>query len=70
MDGSRMLNNTEDSRMNMLDKPAPATRDRRPWEPPALKTVGTIGEVLQQGGGKLSIVAGDPGEGRKQSGGE
>lgn len=42
-----------------------ATRGRRPWEPPTLKTVGTIGEVLRQGGGKVSILTGDPGEPRK-----
>ena len=42
---------------------------RRQWTPPALKTVGPIAEVLRGGGGKLSTVGGDPGEGRKQSGG-
>lgn len=42
------------------------TRDRRPWERPALKPVGTIGDVLRGGMGKLSITAGDPGETRKE----
>ena len=56
--------------MNTLNKPAPRpTQDRRPWEPPAVKTVGTIGEVLQQGGGKPSTIGGDPGDFRKQTGG-
>jgi hypothetical protein len=40
---------------------------RRKWEPPLLKTVGTIAEVVQEGGGKLSIAGGDPGESRKQN---
>jgi hypothetical protein len=56
--------------MNTFNKPAPhPTRDRRPWEPPAVKMVGTIGEVLQGGEGKLSVTGGDPGESRKQRGG-
>ena len=54
--------------MSTFNKPSLATQDRRPWEPPALKTVGTIAEVLQGGGGKLSTIGGDPGENRKQSG--
>jgi len=44
---------------------AAAPPDRRRWESPRLKMVGTIGEVLQGGGGKLSTVGGDPGENRK-----
>jgi len=35
---------------------------RRPWEPPALKTVGTIGRLLQAGGGKLSLAEDDSGD--------
>jgi hypothetical protein len=34
----------------------------RDWEPMDLRYVGHVGEVLQNGGGKLSIVCGDPGE--------
>jgi hypothetical protein len=41
---------------------------RREWIPPALRFVGTTGEVLQGGGGKLSVTGGDPGEGRKEKG--
>ena len=41
---------------------------KRPWKRPELKYVGTVGEVLQTGGGKLSITGGDPGEGRKPQG--
>jgi hypothetical protein len=32
------------------------------WEPMELSSVGHVGEVLQLGQGKLSIVCGDPGE--------
>jgi hypothetical protein len=39
--------------------------ERRPWEPPTVKSVGTIGEIVRQGGGKVSILSGDPGEPRK-----
>jgi hypothetical protein len=34
------------------------------WETPRLTYKGTVGEILQSGGGKLSITAADPGEGR------
>ena len=40
---------------------------KQPWVEPKLKAVGTVGDVLQGGGGKLSVVGGDPGEMRKQS---
>ena len=36
--------------------------DEKIWEPMALAYVGHVGDVLQAGGGKLSIVCGDPGE--------
>ena len=54
--------------MSTFNKPNLA-QHRRPWASPALKTVGTIADVLQGGGGKLSTAGGDPGEHRKQSGG-
>lgn len=38
---------------------------RQPWDPPALKPVGTVGDVLRGGGGKDSISPADPGEPRK-----
>jgi hypothetical protein len=38
---------------------------RRRWEPPAVKAVGTVGEVLRNGGGKVTVLTGDPGEPRK-----
>jgi hypothetical protein len=52
--------------MDTLKREHPETGNRRTWEPPSLKTLGTIGEVVQMGGGKLSTVGGDPGESRKQ----
>jgi hypothetical protein len=39
------------------------------WEPMRLTEVGTVGEVVQGGGGKLSIVAQDMGDVRKPKGG-
>jgi hypothetical protein len=38
------------------------TNDRRSWEPMALKSVGHVSDVVQQGGGKLTLTGGDPGE--------
>ena len=35
---------------------------RRQWVSPAVKLVGTLAEVLKQGGGKPSLATGDPGE--------
>ena len=34
------------------------------WTTPVLAYKGTVGEILQGGGGKLSIAGKDPGEGR------
>ena len=34
------------------------------WEAPRLDFKGTVGEILQSGGGKLSLTASDPGENR------
>jgi hypothetical protein len=36
--------------------------DEKTWEPMTLTYVGHVGDVLQNGGGKLSQVCGDPGE--------
>ena len=46
-----------------------AEKAKDDWVRPQLKYVGNIGEVLQGGGGKLSLSANDPGDGRKPSGG-
>jgi hypothetical protein len=49
------------------DEPDPGTqRARASWEPPSIKSVGTIPQVVKGGGGKLSPTGGDPGEGRKE----
>ena len=39
--------------------------DRQAWQSPTLKSVGTISELLQTGGGKPSVSTADPGEPRK-----
>jgi len=39
-------------------------REGAMWEAPRLKFKGTVGDILQSGGGKLSLVASDPGENR------
>jgi hypothetical protein len=41
---------------------------KRRWEAMTLTDLGNIRSVIQGGGGKLSIVGGDPGENRKPSG--
>ena len=34
------------------------------WTTPAIAYKGTVGQILQGGGGKMSIAGSDPGEGR------
>jgi hypothetical protein len=41
---------------------------RARWTKPQLKYVGNLSEILQGGGGKLTVAGGDPGEGRKEKG--
>jgi len=48
--------------MSTFDRSSLVAPARRQWVSPAVKVVGTIAEVLKQGGGKLSLTAGDPGE--------
>jgi hypothetical protein len=43
-------------------------RPTRRWITPALEFKGTVGEILQTGGGKLSVTGGDPGEMRCEKG--
>jgi hypothetical protein len=54
--------------MDKFKEPTPAAPGRRQWESPAVKTVGTISEVLRTGGGKVSPSPADPGEVRKPPG--
>jgi hypothetical protein len=42
---------------------------RQTWTSPRLEYKGEVAEVLRNGGGKLSIRGGDPGEMRCQRGG-
>lgn len=51
--------------MSPFNRPNPPTEPRRPWVSPVLKVVGTIADVLQGGGGKLSIGLPETGDGRK-----
>ena len=41
---------------------------RRPWVKPELRTMGTVGKILQGGGGKASVLAADSGDSHKPSG--
>jgi len=55
--------------MDGCDSQFRTDQERRAWMAPAVRIVGEVGEILQSGTGKLSLVGGDPGENRKQSGG-
>jgi hypothetical protein len=46
--------------------PSPPTS--RPWQPMAVRLVGTVATLVLNGQGKLSALGGDPGEPRKQQG--
>ena len=39
-------------------------RTSQAWATPVLTFRGSVGQILQSGGGKLSIAGSDPGEGR------
>ena len=43
--------------MNAFDRPSLTKEPRRPWVSPALKNVGTIGDIVQQAA--RSVVGGD-----------
>ena len=52
-----------------MDRTHVAASDvKQPWMPPSLELKGTVGDILNNGGGKLSITGGDPGEMRCQKG--
>jgi len=42
-----------------------AKTEKKPWEKPKLSYVGEVEDVVQQGDGKLTQVAADPGEHKK-----
>lgn len=41
---------------------------RQPWRNPAMKAIGSVGQVVKGGGGKLSITTNDTGDVRKPPG--
>jgi hypothetical protein len=47
--------------MERLDKLTDTQRRRR-WEPPTLKPIGTISQLVQSGGGKASTMPFDSGD--------
>jgi len=51
--------------MGEREKQVLGTESRRAWKRPALKSVGTVAEVIQAGTGKVSVITGDPGESQK-----
>jgi hypothetical protein len=51
--------------MPVTDKEPVVKKPPRGYEPPAGKAIGTIGELLQGGMGKLSPSPKDPGEDKK-----
>ena len=46
----------------------PQQPQRRPWTKPELRPMGTVGNILQGGGGKASVLASDSGDTHKPSG--
>jgi hypothetical protein len=40
-------------------------KDRLRWESMRVTYLGNVAEIVRQGGGKITIVVGDPGEPRK-----
>jgi hypothetical protein len=40
-------------------------KNRLPWESMRVTYLGNVAEIVQQGGGKGTILTGDPGEPRK-----
>jgi hypothetical protein len=63
-----MLDTERTAHMKALDKQTSTTPQRRPWEQPTLKAVGTVGEILEGGSGKASILASDSGDIHKPNG--
>lgn len=48
--------------MENSDQLTSMTKGRRPWEPPALKAIGSISQLVQAGAGKISALLGDSGD--------
>ena len=43
----------------------PPGKPRRAWQRPAVLPAGTLGDLVQFGTGKVTVVTGDPGEPQK-----
>lgn len=43
----------------------PKLRGQKPWEKPEVTPIGRAADILRQGGGKISVIVGDPGEPKK-----
>jgi len=52
------------------EKLQPKIRTKSTWEEPSLRKVGSVGDVLRGGGGKMSITTNDTGDVRKPKGQE
>jgi hypothetical protein len=48
--------------------PASPKAKKRPWKSLKLTFLGDAAQLIQQGGGKLSLAGGDTGESRKEKG--
>ena len=46
-------------------RPSSERAEKKPWETPKLSYVGEVEDVVQQGDGKLTQIAADPGEHKK-----
>jgi hypothetical protein len=52
--------------MDSEERPQAVARgSKRAWEPPTWLYVGDVEDVIQQGEGKISVTAADPGESKK-----
>jgi hypothetical protein len=49
---------------------SPSQTKKLSWETPKLVRLGVLSSLVLGGGGKLSVIGGDPGENRKQVGGD
>ena len=50
------------------EKLQPKIETKSTWEEPSLRKVGSVGDVLNGGGGKLSVTLNDTGDVRKPKG--
>ena len=55
---------------NSSQSPVNKDRSKAAWAPMEMEYLGNAAKLVKQGGGKLTVAGGDPGEGRKQSGGD